>query len=54
MKMSEYAIEKHYQDAYDKLEAKYFKEIELTNKLQQELINARTTIDLLKCRMEEN
>lgn len=51
--MSEYAIEQHMQNAYDKLEAKYFEAIEEVNELQQQLINARTTIDLLKYRMEE-
>lgn len=53
-RMSEYAIEQQMQSAYDKLESKYFEAIEEVNELQKQLIDARTTIELLKCRMEEN
>lgn len=52
--MSEYAIEQHMQNAYDKLESKYFEAIQEVNDLQKKLIDARSTIELLKFRMEEN
>lgn len=54
MSMSDYAIDKQYMAAYDKLEAKYFEALEEVNELTKQLIDARTTIELLKCRMEEN